>query len=341
MSIFLPSHFLGFDVLELEGHDVRPAEEAAPGVLRILLVNQMPWSTKQATDTQWARLLASTGKDVHLTLAMPDGVPGTDGQNNYPVWSALKERHFDALILTGANLEHKKPEEITTWPCLQEILEWSKRLRGSFFVCWAAQIALEHQYGIERRLGETKFFGRYSQVLVKPRTIRAWKNSDPGVSEYAVFRPRSAFVHDLYNILEASYNLGGPLLGGRRAEFGAPHPDFSVPVSRYCYVDRHEIDLKARDLEIILDSPSTHVGLACSPDGSRIYSFNHPEYDRRTLLEEYLRDRRASDYPDPPRNYDFLEMNTWDEPPWRTLGQIVIDHWINRLVKVAQLDYSI
>lgn len=141
--------------------------------LRVLLVNLMP--RKAVTELQFARLLGRTAHHVDLTLAVPDGYrPRTAPEAHidafYARWSAVRDRQFDGLIVTGAPVETLPFEEVSYWQGLRDILDWSETAAGrTVLVCWAAQAALHHRHGIAKRLLEEKRFGVFRQRVLEPR----------------------------------------------------------------------------------------------------------------------------------------------------------------------------
>lgn len=156
----------GIEVLgstDVSGSDARP--------LRIALVNLMP--RKADAEVQLARLLGASPHAIELTLVIPDGYdPKTAPRAHiaafYQRWSAVRNRDFDGLIVTGAPVEILPFESVSYWKQLTEIFDWAAA-RGcpGYYICWAAQAALYHYHGVPKhRLGE-KMFGVYRHRVVK------------------------------------------------------------------------------------------------------------------------------------------------------------------------------
>lgn len=81
-------------------------------------------------------------------------------KQNYSIFSDIKNRRFDGMIVTGAPVELIDFEEVDYWQELQEIFDWAeKNVSSSFFICWASQAALYHYYGIPKYKLEEKMFG--------------------------------------------------------------------------------------------------------------------------------------------------------------------------------------
>lgn len=168
MPIIIPQDIPAYKTLEDENVFVMHTERANTQDIRpvdILILNLMP--TKIVTETQLARLLANTPLQVNLTFIVPKGhVSKNTDQSHldkfYTTFDDIKDRHFDGMIVTGAPVEHLPFEEVDYWDELKEIFEYSKtNVTSTIFICWGAQAALYHFYGIDKYPLEKKLFGIY------------------------------------------------------------------------------------------------------------------------------------------------------------------------------------
>ena len=168
MPIIIPQDIPAYKTLEDENVFVMHTERANTQDIRpvdILILNLMP--TKIVTETQLARLLANTPLQVNLTFIVPKGhVSKNTDQSHldkfYTTFDDIKDRHFDGMIVTGAPVEHLPFEEVDYWDELKEIFEYSKtKVTSTIFICWGAQAALYHFYGIDKYPLEKKLFGIY------------------------------------------------------------------------------------------------------------------------------------------------------------------------------------
>jgi homoserine O-succinyltransferase len=147
--------------------DIRP--------LQILLLNLMP--TKVDTETQLARVLGNTPLQIELELIAPSGhVSKNTSQAHmlafYKTFDEVKDRDFDGLIITGAPVELLEFEEVSYWPELCEIMEWSKQhVHSTLHICWGAQAGLYYHYGIPKRKLEQKLFGVFEHTVEDPNFI--------------------------------------------------------------------------------------------------------------------------------------------------------------------------
>ena len=80
----------------------------------------------------------------------------------YETFSAVKERKFDGMIITGAPVEQMPFEEVDYWEELTEIMDWTeKHVTSTIFLCWAAQASLYYFYGLEKKPLDKKMFGLF------------------------------------------------------------------------------------------------------------------------------------------------------------------------------------
>ena len=126
--------------------DIRP--------LNIAILNLMP--EKERTELQLLRLLGNTPLQVNITFLntathKSKNISKSHLDNFYETFEDIKTRRFDGLIITGAPIEHLAFEDVNYWEELTEIMEWSKEnVTSVLHICWGAQAALYHHYGIDK-----------------------------------------------------------------------------------------------------------------------------------------------------------------------------------------------
>ena len=141
--------------------DIRP--------LKILVVNLMPH--KEKTELQLLRLLGNTPLQVDVTfLHTATYVSKNVSQNHldafYQTFQVVKNQNFDGMIVTGAPVEQMDFEKVEYWNEMQEILDWAtSHVTSSLHICWGAQAALYHYYGIEKQPLESKCFGVFEHIV--------------------------------------------------------------------------------------------------------------------------------------------------------------------------------
>ena len=174
MPISVPDNLPALENLLSEGVDLIPAGRAARQdirPLRLLMLNLMP--RKKETEIQFARLFGCSPLQVELILMTtasytPRNTEPAYLRRFYRNLDAVRDEFFDALIVTGAPVETLPFEEVTYWPELQEIMEWSRshcfRRLG---ICWGAQALLYHFHGLEKYQMEEKLFGIFDHQLTQ------------------------------------------------------------------------------------------------------------------------------------------------------------------------------
>tara|TARA_R110001583_G_scaffold7720_9_gene37959 strand:- start:51904 stop:52833 length:930 start_codon:yes stop_codon:yes gene_type:complete len=122
-----------------------------------------------------------------------------------------------------------------------------------------------------------------------------------------------------------TYHHKHPLVRGFDDQFWAP-------LSRYA--DFNSATIKAhRELTVFADEPEGGVYLAASLDCRQVFISGHPEYDAKTLSNEYQRDLAEGLEPELPVNYypDNDETQT-PRAKWRSHGNLLYSNWLNYCV---------
>lgn len=116
-----------------------------------------------------------------------------------------------------------------------------------------------------------------------------------------------------------------PLVRGFDDVFYAPH-------SRHTEVAKEDI-LKHSELIILAESEEAGVFLVIDRDGKQIFVMGHPEYDRVTLHNEYMRDKNKGLPIEKPVNY-YPDDDETKQPllQWRSHGNILYSNWLNYYV---------
>ena len=174
MPIKIPDNLPARSILDEEGvmvmqetdairQDIRP--------LRIGLLNLMP--NKAKTETQFARLLGASPRQVELTLIkmtkhVPRNTPSDHIISFYRDWEDVRTEKFDGLIVTGAPVETMPFEQVTYWDELRRIFDWSQtNVHGTFNICWGAQAAVHHFHGMSKYDLPEKMFGIYRHRILE------------------------------------------------------------------------------------------------------------------------------------------------------------------------------
>ncbi len=77
------------------------------------------------------------------------------------------------LIITGAPVEQMPFEEVEYWEELKDIMDWAEaNVESTFHICWGAQAALYHRYGVPKYDLPRKMFGVFEhQVLLQTESL--------------------------------------------------------------------------------------------------------------------------------------------------------------------------
>ena len=172
MPINIPQNLPAFKTLSDENVFVMCEKEAKLQDIRPLeaaIVNLMP--TKIETETQLLRLLSNTPIQVNVTFVRTaTHLSKNTSQEHlsmfYTTFDDIRDRHFDALFITGAPVELLPFEQVSYWDELCKIMEWSKtNALSTIHICWGAQAGLYYHYGIEKYPLEKKRFGIFPQKV--------------------------------------------------------------------------------------------------------------------------------------------------------------------------------
>jgi len=265
--------------------DIRP--------LQVLILNNMP--VKQDTELQLLRALSNTPLQVDVTFMntkthVSQNTSASHLNKFYYTFDEIKDRKFDGMIITGAPVEDITFEEVDYWEEICEIMDWSEtHVTSTFFICWAAQAAFYHFYGINKAHLSQKLFGIYEHKVANRKI---------------------------------------PLVRGFDDIFLAPH-------SRHTETPAAEIHA-CSELKVLAESKEAGVFLAIAQEGKKIFVNGHPEYDRYTLRNEYVRDKDKGLQIQVPYNY-FPKDDPEQKPllQWRSHSNNLYSNWLNYYVYQA------
>jgi homoserine O-succinyltransferase len=184
MPIKIPDDLPAFQLLTQENifvmgegrantQDIRP--------LQIAILNLMP--TKIVTETQLLRLLGNTALQIEITLLRTKShssknTPEEHLINFYQTIDEVRSRNFDGLIITGAPVEQLPFEQVDYWEELADILDWGlEHAYAQLYICWGAQAALYHQYGIPKYQLAAKKFGVFEHYAAE-KNVRLLRGFD-------------------------------------------------------------------------------------------------------------------------------------------------------------------
>lgn len=238
--------------------------------ISVALVNNMPDSALEDTETQFLELLEAASKDLPVCLklfSLPNIPRGERGRQRlrefYFPFSNLWAGRFDAVIVTGTEPHQPDLRCEPYWSEMARILEWAEANTVSAVLsCLAAHAGVLHSDGIGRHRLNDKRFG-----VFESRRLHAHALTDG--------------AGDLLHFPHSRWNEVQP---GDLAECGYMILTQSAEAGVDLFVKRKQKSLF-------------------------VYFQGHPEYHTLTLLKEYRRDvrrylkRERETYPLQPNGY--------------------------------------
>lgn len=171
MPVNIPNNLPAIEILKKENifvmnqlraneQDIRP--------LRVLILNLMP--IKIMTETDLIRLLSNNPLQVEVEfLKLETHTSKNTSEEHlemfYKNFSQVKDDFYDGMIITGAPVELYEFEEVTYWPEISSIFHWARtHVTSTLYICWAAQAAMYHFYGVKKYPLPEKMFGVFKHI---------------------------------------------------------------------------------------------------------------------------------------------------------------------------------
>ena len=207
---------------------------------------------------QLLRLLSNTPLQINVDLIRidnqaPKNTPQSHMDAFYHDFSAVADKKYDGLIVTGAPLALIDYEEVKYWDTMTTILEWAQRhVNSTLYLCWAAHAAMYHFYGITRELRDEKFSGVFKHKVNDPHN-ELLRGFDP-----TFYAPHSRYGHiktSHYNSVEGlsvvaeSDEVGAYIVASddKRMVFVTGHPEYDPDTLK----DEYLRDLAAGQTPVI------------------------------------------------------------------------------------------
>ena len=172
MPINIPKHLPAGELLKKEKIFVMEEDRAKTQQIRplsILVFNLMP--EKEKTELQLLRLLGNTPLQVDVTFLNTatyesKNVSKSHLDTFYQTFDEIKHRRYDGMIITGAPVEKMTFEDVGYWQEITEVMDWAEQnVTSIMYICWGAQAALYHHFGIGKFELPKKCSGVYSHVI--------------------------------------------------------------------------------------------------------------------------------------------------------------------------------
>ena len=172
MPVKIPNNLPAIEILKKENifvmNELR-ANEQDIRPLRVLILNLMP--IKITTETDLIRLLSNNPLQVEIEfLKLETHISKNTSEEHldmfYKNLSEVKDDYYDGMIITGAPVEMLHFEEVTYWPEISSIFDWARtHVTSTLYICWAAQAALYHFYGVRKHPLPDKMFGIFKHTV--------------------------------------------------------------------------------------------------------------------------------------------------------------------------------
>jgi homoserine O-succinyltransferase/O-acetyltransferase len=172
MPINIPKHLPAGELLRKEKIFVMEEDRAKTQQIRplnILVFNLMP--EKEKTELQLLRLLGNTPLQVDVTFLNTATYESRNVSKShldtfYQTFDEIKHRRYDGMIITGAPVEKMDFEEVGYWQEITQVMDWANiNVTSIMYICWGAQAALYHHFGIGKFELPKKCSGVYSHVI--------------------------------------------------------------------------------------------------------------------------------------------------------------------------------
>jgi len=302
MPITLPATLPAFDVLRNEGVMVMSPERAATQEIRPLRIGLLNLMPRKIqTENQFARLIGATPLQIDLSL-----IRMTEHQTKNTAAEHM-ETFYRPFAEVAASGEKFDGLIVTGAPiehlAFEEVTYWDE-LRC--VMDWT-QSHVHSTFGVcWGGMAMAYHFHGVQKHMLPAKAFGCFRHA---------------------NVAETS-----PFLRGFS-------DDCVIPVSRWTEMRQAEFD--AAGLRTLL--ASDEVGPCLVEDAGRraLYIFNHFEYDRDTLKQEYDRDVAANTAIEVPVNY-YPDDNPVRAPlnRWRSHAHLLYGNWINEMYQTTPYDIA-
>ena len=174
------------------------------------------------------------------------------------------------------------------------------------------------------------------------KTIFEWTQNNVH-STFGVCWGGMAMINHFHNV--EKHILGKKVFGCHRCQVTDPtsrfltgfSDDLVIPVSRW--TENKTSEILESGLKILIDSETSGPCLVEDEKHNALYIFNHFEYDKETLKQEYDRDVKNNTPINIPMNYypnDDPEMPPLNK--WRSHAHLLYGNWINQIYQTTPFD---
>lgn len=207
--------------------DIRP--------IKIGLLNLMP--LKEDTELQILRAMSNTPLQVDVTFVHVSSYESKNTSKNhlnrfYLPFADIKDQKFDGFIITGAPVEQMPFEDVDYWDELKHIMDWTAtHVTSTLHICWGAQAALYHHFGINKVQLDAKVFGIFEHKVLNRKIplVRGFDDIFLAPHSRHTTVPTEAIRADERLIIMAESDVAGVFLAmanGGKQIFVTGHPEY-------------------------------------------------------------------------------------------------------------------
>ena len=162
MPLIIPKDLPAYEKLLKENVCLMDAERAKTQDIRpleVAILNLMP--KKIETETHLLRMISNTALQVNIDLIRTKSHNSKNTSKAhldrfYITIDDVKDKKYDALIITGAPVELLEYEDVNYWDELVSIMEFARtNVYSTMFICWAAQAAMYHLRSLQHDIKKT------------------------------------------------------------------------------------------------------------------------------------------------------------------------------------------
>lgn len=209
---------------------------ASAKTLNLLVLNIMP--NKLETEGQILNLCADYAQNLSFTFLYPrthhfktNVLPYL--RKTYATLDEISDEYFDGLIITGAPVEDLPFTSVDYWNEFTKLLDWAQiHVRQRLFICWAAQAALNYEFGIKKHRVEQKIFGVFEHRIKRPDTLLTGLSSVFYLphSRRTTVKTSDILQHDELKLLLDSRKTGPQLITTKdhHDTFITGHPEYNT-----------------------------------------------------------------------------------------------------------------
>ena len=140
-------------------------------VIRLLFFNLM--KNKAEAEEQFLRCLSNSKYTISVEFLRQTTYESERDKEYlekfYLSFDDVKDRTFDAMIITGAPLDQLDFEDVFYWDEVCSVLDWSKtNVKSVFHSCWGALAGLYHDFGVKTVRLPKKVSGIFKLDIFNP-----------------------------------------------------------------------------------------------------------------------------------------------------------------------------